>query len=93
MSMFQAILELPEAASIKDKRKVVHSLRDRIVRKFRMSCAEVDLQDSLRFCQIAGALVSNSREYGEKVIGRAVELIEGCALARVQDIQVHSEEF
>lgn len=91
--MFQAIIELPEATSIKEKRHVVHSLRDRISRRFRMSCAEVDLQDSLRFCQIGGALVSNSREFGEKVVSKAVSFMEGTGLGRLHDVQIHTEEF
>jgi uncharacterized protein len=62
VSMIQILIELPEAGTIKDKRRVVRSIRDKLRVKFRMSVAEVDLQDSLAFAQIGGALVSNSKE-------------------------------
>ena len=39
VSMVQFIIELPAAASIKDKRMVTNSLKERIIRKFKVSCA------------------------------------------------------
>jgi len=93
VSMFQVIIEIPETSSIKDKRRVINSLRDRTQRRFRMSCAEVDLQDSLRFSQLGGAIVSNSREFGESVASKAIQFIEDTGLAKLHDFQVHSEFY
>ena len=45
VSMLQFIIELPEACSIKDKRRVIKSLKDRLQRKFKLSVSEVDLQE------------------------------------------------
>jgi len=58
-----------------------------------MSAAEVDLQDSLSFGQIGGALVSNSRSFGESVLHKAFEMIENDVPVRIQDMRIHSEEF
>ena len=58
-----------------------------------MTAAEVDLQDSLSFAQIAGALVSNSKVFGEKVLQKAFNLIENETPVRIQDMKIHSEEF
>jgi uncharacterized protein len=93
VSMIQLIIEIPEAGSIKDKRRVVKSLRDRMQRKFRLSAAEVDLQDSLRFSQIGGALVSNSRQFGESVMQKVLRFVEDEAPGRVQDVQITSEFY
>jgi uncharacterized protein YlxP (DUF503 family) len=93
VSMFQMIVEIPETASIKDKRRVIHSIRDRTQRKFRISCAEIDLQDSLRFAQLGAALVSNSREYGEAVLQKAIGFIEDMGTVRLHDFQLHSESY
>jgi len=93
VSMFQVIIEIPETSSIKDKRRVVHSLRDRTQRRFRMSCAEVDLQESLRFSQLGGAIVSNSREFGESVLSKAIQFMEDTGLAKLHDFQVYSEFY
>ena len=93
VSMIQFILEIPDVSSIKDKRRIVHSVKEKLQRRFRMSAAEVDLQDSLAFAHIGGALVSNSRSFGESVLQKAFAMIENEIPARIQDMSIHSEEF
>ncbi len=93
VSMIQLILELPEASSLKDKRQIVRSVRDRFQKQFRMSAAEVDLLDSIAFAHIGGAIVSNSRTFGEAVLSKAFAMVERDMPVRIQDVQIHSEEF
>ena len=93
VSMIQLIFEIPEVCSIKEKRKIIRSVKDKLQRRFHMSAAEVDLQDSLSFGQIGGALVSNSRSFGESVLHKAFEMIENDVPVRIQDMRIHSEEF
>lgn len=93
VSMIQLIVELPEATSLKEKRSVVHGLRDRIRVKFRVSAAEVDLLDSLRFAHLGCALVSNSQEHGERVMQAILDFAERELAMRIQDAQIHSERF
>ena len=91
--MMQAIIELPDSSSLKDKRQVLRSLKDRLIRKYKVSAAEIDLQDSLTFCHIGAAYVTNSKELGEKVMQRVVDFIEDTVPGRVHDIAIHSERF
>ncbi|MDR1929449.1 MAG: DUF503 domain-containing protein [Treponema sp.] len=93
VSMIQVVFEMPDIGSIKDKRRIVKSLKDRLQRRFHLSAAEVDLQDSLSFAHIGGALVSNSRVFGESVLNKAFEMIENEAPVRIQDVHIYSEEF
>ena len=93
VSMIQIILEIPDITSIKEKRRVVRSVKDKLQRRFHLSAAEVDLQDSLTFAQIGGAYVSNSRVFGESVLRKAFAMIENEVPARIQDMSIHSEEF
>ncbi|MCL2472480.1 MAG: DUF503 domain-containing protein [Treponema sp.] len=93
VSMIQLIFEIPDVESIKDKRRIIRSVKDKLQHRFHMSAAEVDLQDSLSFGQIGGALVSNSRTFGESVLQKAFEMIEKEIPVRIQDMVIHSEEF
>lgn len=93
VTMLLAVLEIPGLESIKDKRRVVHGIRDRVIRKFHVSAAEVDLQESLAFSQIGVALVSNDRVHGERVIQKVLSFIESVAPGRVQDVQTHTEIY
>jgi uncharacterized protein YlxP (DUF503 family) len=79
--------------SIKAKRQIIRSVKDKLQRRFHMSAAEVDLQDSLSFAQIGGALVSNSKAFGESVLQKAFAMIESETPVRIQDVSIHSEEF
>jgi hypothetical protein len=91
--MLLAILEIPDLESIKDKRRIVHSLRDRLIRKFRVSAAEVDLHESLAFTQIGVALVSNDKRHGERVMQSVLRFLEDNLPGRVQDVQIHTESY
>jgi uncharacterized protein YlxP (DUF503 family) len=91
--MIQVIFQIPEVDSIKTKRQIVRSVKEKLQRRFHLSAAEVDLQDSLAFAQIGGALVSNSRVFGESVLHKAFELIENEVPVRIQDVSIYSEEF
>jgi len=93
VSMIQVVFEIPDIASIKEKRRIVRSVKDKMRRRFHLSAAEVDLQDSLAFAQIGGAIVSNSRVFGESVLQKAFEMIESETPARIHDMSIHSEEF
>ncbi len=93
VTLIQIIIELPESTSLKDKRSVVQATKERIRRKFRISCAEVDLLDSLRFTQIGGALVSNSKEFGEKVMNGVLSFVERDLALKVHDSQVFTEHY
>lgn len=93
VTLIQIIFELPESTSLKDKRSVVSSAKERIRRKFRISIAEVDLLDSISFAQLGGALVSNSKEFGEKVMNRVLSFVEGDLALKVHDSQIHTEFY
>lgn len=93
ISMIQLIIELPDIGSIKEKRRIVNSLREKLRVRFKISVAEVDLQDSLRFSQIGGAVVSNSKRYGEQVMMKVLNFVENEVPGRIQDVQIRSEIY
>jgi uncharacterized protein YlxP (DUF503 family) len=91
--MIQILFEIPDADTIKEKRRIIRSIKEKLRRRFHMSAAEVDLHDSLSFAQIGGALVSNSKSFGESVLHKAFEMIEQDIPVRIQDVRIYSEEF
>jgi len=93
VSMIQIVLEIPDVDSIKAKRRIVRSVKEKLQRRFHLSAAEVDLQDSLAFAHIGGAIVSNSRVFGESVLQKAFAMIENEVPARIHDVSFHSEDF
>lgn len=61
-------LRIEHAHSLKEKRHVVKSLRDRLRNKFNVSVAEIDDMDLHNSGVIAVATVSPSRPFAERVL-------------------------
>lgn len=79
-------LRLENSHSLKEKRHVVKSLRDRLRNKFNVSVAEIDCQDLWQRAVVAAVTVSPDKVQAEKVL-QAVEhetaSLLGPALANV----------
>jgi len=93
VSMIQILFEIPDIGNIKEKRRIIKSVTEKMRHRYHMSAAEVDLQDSLSFAQIGGALVSNSKTFGETVLRKAFEMVEKETPVRIQNMSIYSEEF
>ena len=65
-------LRIEHAHSLKEKRHVVKSLKDRLRHKFNVSVAEIDDQELHNSAVIAAAAVSSSRDFVTKIL-QAVE--------------------
>ena len=93
VSMIQIIIELPPMESIKEKRRIVKSLKEKMINRYRITAAEVDLQDSLSFVQLGAAVVSNSRSHGEKIMHKVLHFVEEECMGRIHDVQIVSEQY
>lgn len=61
-------LRLEHAHSLKEKRQVVKSLKDRLRHKFNVSVAEIDDQDLHNSSVLAAVTVSPSRDFAARVL-------------------------
>jgi uncharacterized protein YlxP (DUF503 family) len=61
-------LRLDNSHSLKDKRHVVKSLKDRLRHKFNVAVAEIDHQDLWQRAAIAAVTVSSDHVHAEKVL-------------------------
>lgn len=91
--MLHCIIELEGISSLKEKRRIVHSLKQRMRTRFSLSAAEVDLQNSLTFMELGAAYVTNSRSHGEGVMQKVIQFLEDVAPGRIHDLQTHVEEY
>jgi uncharacterized protein len=82
-------LRIEHAHSLKEKRHVVKSLKDRLRNKFNVSVAEIDDMDLHNSAVLAVAAVSSSRPFAEKVL-QAVER-EAASLVGPMLIRVEAE--
>lgn len=68
-------LRLPEARSLKDRRAVVRSLRDRL-QKLNLSVTDVGDQNHWGRVELAVALVATDRAFADSVLSKADAMVE-----------------
>jgi len=83
IGVLQFELLIPHSESLKDKRRVVKSLKDRLHREHLVSVAEVDALDEHRTAIIGVAAVANDAAYVSGVLDRVVEKLRTLHDARL----------
>jgi uncharacterized protein YlxP (DUF503 family) len=76
-------LFISDSQSLKDKRQVLHSLKDRLHGKFNLSVAEVDGQDLWQKAVLGMACVANDGSHVNQVLEQALNLIRGVPAVEV----------
>lgn len=77
-------LVIRSARSLKDKRRVLKSLIDRLRSRFNLSVAEVDALDVRQQAVVAAALVANDGQYVQAQLAKVVDFVRlarDCELA------------
>jgi uncharacterized protein YlxP (DUF503 family) len=82
-------LSLPGCASLKEKRSVVRSLKDRLRSRFQLSVAETGLQDVHAQAELSVALVATDRRFAETVLDKADRLVQTNGRALI--VRVHRD--
>ena len=70
IAILQFDLHIRGAESIKDKRRVVNSVKDTLHREHQVSVAEVGMQDSMHVSRLALALVATDGKFAGQVLDR-----------------------
>ena len=71
-------LELPGSRSLKDKRRAVRSIVDKVRSRFNVAIAEVGRNDSWQAATLGVACVSNDAAHANEMLSRVVRFVEGC---------------
>ena len=67
-------IHIPHAHSLKDKRMILRSLKDRLRTKFNVSVSEVDHHDLWQRSQISVVTVGSEERFLQKVLQEAITL-------------------
>ncbi len=69
-------LHLPGVDSLKGKRHILRSLKDKLRNRFAVAVAEVDHHDVWQRATLAVAYVSHDARHADSVVGKAIDFIE-----------------
>ncbi|MHC4591888.1 MAG: DUF503 domain-containing protein [Planctomycetota bacterium] len=81
-------LHLHDARTLKDKRRVLASLKDRLRNNFNVSVAEVDSQGIVQSAVLSVAQVGNDSRYINGTLDRVVEAVRKLPAARLVDYSI-----
>ncbi len=87
LGLLQFELLIHDAHSLKEKRRVVRSLVDRLSRRYRVSIAEVGLRDVHHAAEIAIAVVAGTARDAAGILDRLIEVIDAEADAQMGEYQ------
>jgi uncharacterized protein YlxP (DUF503 family) len=88
IGVLQMELSIGDAMSLKDKRRVVKSIKDRIAHGYNVSVAEVGALDLHRTAIIGVAMVSNDSKYVEGGLSKIVDFVRSIGTADLTDYQI-----
>ncbi len=76
VGIFTFELYLPHSHSLKEKRKIINMIRDRIKAKFNVSIAEVDFFDLWQRAMFGVAIINNEKKIIDNTFSNIIEIIE-----------------
>jgi len=72
----KATLVIPQSKSLKDKRRVVKAIKDRVWSKFRVSISEIEDNHSHTRAVLGFVYVSNDTQVLQSVMNKVINLVE-----------------
>jgi uncharacterized protein len=88
IGVLQLELSAPDAMSLKDKRRVIKSIKDRIAHHHNVSIAEVGALDEHRRSILGLAMVSNDSRYVESALSKLVDFVRMVPQVSLIDYQI-----
>jgi uncharacterized protein YlxP (DUF503 family) len=88
VGILQLELRIGDADSLKDKRRVVLSLKDRIAHGHNVSIAEVGALDEHRRSILGIAMVANDRQYVEGGLTKLVDFVRTVPQVDLVDFRI-----
>lgn len=81
-------LLVPESHSLKERRAVLRSLKDKVRNKFNVAIAEVsagEYADSWQSAQLGFVVVSNERGYSQGLVQKVLDYVDALGVAKLID--------
>ena len=88
VGVLKLTLYIPESGSLKGKRRVLRSLKDRLRSQFNVSVSEVDHHDLWQKSSVAVALVAADRKHADRSLQKILNRVESYRLAEVIGVEM-----
>ncbi len=89
----KVILVIHSSTSLKDKRRIVKGIKDRIWSKFRASISEIEEHNSIQRAILGIVYVSNARIILDSIMNKIINLIETTYPGILHDYEYTVENY
>jgi uncharacterized protein YlxP (DUF503 family) len=88
IGVLEVEFRIPAASSLKSKRMVVKSIKDRIRNHYNVSVSEISHLSSRQSCILGIAHLSTTRSFTDKVLSAVLNFIRSCREIELVDFQM-----
>jgi len=88
IGVLEVEMRIPDATSLKIKRMVVKSIKDRIGNKFNVSVSEISHLSNRKNCVLGVAHLSNAKSFTNHVLSDVLNFIQSCRQVEVTDFRI-----
>ncbi|HDS09731.1 MAG TPA: DUF503 domain-containing protein [Firmicutes bacterium] len=90
--MFVGLMEIKlrinvQVSSLKDKRRIVKGLKDRLRNSFNLSVSETDTLDSFYTAELGFSTVSNDKKMIDGILSKALHSIEKTGTVTIEEVK------
>ena len=88
IGVLQLDLLIPGAQSLKDKRRIIKSLKERLRNRYNCSVAEIEFQDMWQRSRVAACIVGNDVRHVNSQLSNVVAYVEANSAAELADYRI-----
>jgi len=81
-------LQLLANHSLKEKRRIIKSIKDKVKNKYNVSIAEIDSLDKWQLATLGIACVSNDSRFANSTLSNVIEFIDNMRVADLIDYHI-----
>ena len=93
VGVLRLVLYLPDNRSLKEKRGVVRSIKQRVSNKFNVSVAECEDHDDWKRITLGIVQVGNDRTHVDRSLRRVSAFVETLSLAQTGEESYHFDNY
>ncbi len=88
IAVLYLVLRIPSAQSLKDKRMVLRSIKDRIRKRFNVSLSELDEKDKWQLATLGIVMIGDDNRHIDACLQSITELVASCPDVEISDSQI-----
>lgn len=81
-------LVIRSASTLKDKRRIIKSLKDRVKNNFNVSISEIGALDHCQYSRLGIAMIGNDKKFVNSTLSRLLNIFRGTTSFELVDYQL-----